>query len=185
MKRVFISVEIPEDIRRKILEVQKEMDKLGLIDGKFTEFENLHLTLKFLGELSDVEIRAIQAQLNSLEFEPFELSLNELGAFSEQFVRIIWVGVEKGEIFNLQKKVDDMLDDLFPSENRFMGHITIARVKKVEQKKMFLTELKKIKFPKFKFKVDKVCLKESKLSQFGAQYQTLLEIPAIKIPITI
>ena len=155
MKRVFISVEIPEDIRRNILKVQKEMDKLGLISGKFTEFENLHLTL------------------------------NELGVFSEQFIRIIWVGVEKGEIFNLQRKVDDMLDNLFPSENRFMGHITVARVKKVEQKKMFLTELKKIKFPKFKFKVDKVCLKESKLSQFGAQYQTLLEIPAIKIPLTI
>jgi len=179
MKRVFISIELPEEIKKEILKIQKEIDVLGLVKGKFIEFENLHLTLKFLGEISDSEIRAIKERLSKLKFKTFELEFDNLGVFSEQFIRIIWVGVKKGIVFDLQKVIDSILEDIFPREHRFMGHITIARPKRVEQKNMFLDELKKIKFPKIKFSVDKIHLRESNLFPEGAQYKNLLEISSV------
>lgn len=179
MKRVFVSIELPEEIRIEILKIQKELDRLGLITGKFTELENLHLTLKFLGELSDVEVRAVKDKLKDVKFKPFEIELNELGVFSEKFVRIVWLGVKNDEVFDLQRRVDISLENLFQRENRFMGHITLARPKKVEQRKMFLEELNKLKVPSLKVKVDKIHLRESKLTPDGAQYKNILEIPGI------
>ena len=176
---MFISVELPEEIRAEVLRIQKEIDVLGLVEGKFTEIENLHLTLKFLGELSDVEVRAVKERLKSIEFEPFDLELKDLGVFSEKFVRIVWLGVSDKEIFNLQERVDVALENLFPREHRFMGHLTIARPKKVEQRKMFLEELSKIKLPKLKFKVSKIHLRESKLYPGGAEYKNLLEVRSV------
>ena len=179
MKRVFVSIELPEEIRMEILNIQKEIDRLGLVKGKFTELENLHLTLKFLGELSDVEVRAVKERLSEIKFKPFELELGDLGVFSEKFVRIVWLGIKNIEVFDLQRRVDIVLEKIFPREHKFMGHITLARPKKVEQKKMFLEELKKINIPKLKFQVDRIHLRESKLYPDGAQYKNILEISGI------
>lgn len=176
---MFISIELPEGIRNEVLKIQKELDMLGLLKGKFTEIENLHLTLKFLGELSDVEVRAVKERLKEIEFEPFDLDLTELGVFSEKFVRIVWLGASGEEIFGLQRRIDDAMEDLFARENRFMGHLTIARPKRVEQRKMFLEELAKIKVPKLKFRVDKIHLRESKLYPEGAEYRNLLEVQGV------
>lgn len=178
--RAFISIEFPEEIKRKLIEVQKEIDKLGLIKGKFAEPENLHLTLKFLGNISDVELRAVEDKLNSLEFSPFYVNLNDLGVFSENFIRIIWAALKGEELFETQKNIDVLLEDIFPKEYRFMAHTTLARPKYVEDRKMFLSELRKINLEKSKFLVDKIFLKESKLSSKGASYKTLLEISALK-----
>ena len=180
MKRVFISIELPEYIKKEILKIQKEIDKLGLIKGKYTDPESLHLTLKFLGEISDIEINAVKEHLQNIKFEPFYLEISSLDVFSEEFIKIVWLGVTQGRIFDLQKNVDFALESLFQKENRFMGHITIARPKKVEQKEMFLDELRKIKFNKLKFMVDKFNLMESILTSDGAVYKTLMEIPAKK-----
>ncbi|MEM3074327.1 MAG: RNA 2',3'-cyclic phosphodiesterase [Candidatus Pacearchaeota archaeon] len=181
--RVFISISIPEYAKREIVKIQKEIDRLGLVKGKFTEPDNLHLTLKFLGEISEVEIRAVKERLSKLFFEPFEISFNNLGVFSEDFIRIIWIGIsgENEQIFSLQAKIDYLLKDLFPLENRFMGHVTIARPKNIEDKRIFLDEFKKIKIPYIHFKVDKVYLNESKLSKFGVEYNAIGVYGAVKI----
>ncbi len=180
MKRVFISIELPEYIKKEILKIQKEIDKLGLIKGKFTELENLHLTLKFLGEISDVEIIAVKEHLQNMKFDPFYLEIDHIGVFSEDFIKIIWLGVRQGKIFDLQKGIDFVLENLFQKENRFMGHITLARPQKVEQKEMFLDELKKIKVNGLKFIVDKFNLMESVLTSNGAIYKSLMEMSANK-----
>jgi len=178
--RVFISLEIPDDVKREIIRIQKEVDKLGLIKGKFTEPENLHLTLKFLGNLSEAEVRAIREKLKNLRFNPFYIELKELGVFSENFIRIVWVGLYGKEVFELQKDVDKVLGDLFPKEHRFMSHVTIARPKYVEDRKMFLDELKKISLNKTHFLVDKIYLKESILTRQGADYNIIAEIPSLQ-----
>lgn len=178
--RAFISIEFPEEIKRELISVQKEIDKLGLIKGKFSEPENLHLTLKFLGNISDVELRAVEDKLSSLKFSPFYIDLSDLGVFSENFIRIIWAGLNGRELFETQKNIDVLLEDIFPREYRFMAHTTLARPKYVEDRKMFLSELRKINLGKKKFLVDKILLKESELSSKGASYKTLLEISALK-----
>ena len=76
--------------------------------------------------------------------------------------------------------MDDVLGGLFPEEYRFMSHVTIVRPKYVEDRKMFLDELKKISLNKTHFLVDKIFLKESILTRQGANYNIIAEIPSLQ-----
>ena len=177
--RIFISVEFPEEIKKELMLIQKEIDKLGLIRGKFTEPENIHLTLKFLGEISDSELRAVKDKLSNLDFSNFSLSFDKLGVFSENFVRIIWISLKGDKLFELQNKIDASLQDIFPKEYQFMAHITLVRPRFVEDRKILLDEIEKIKIPEKQFLVDKIFIKESKLTGKGPVYKTIQEINSL------
>ena len=163
--RTFISIEIPDEIRKEIVNIQTHLPEFY---GKKTEFENLHLTLKFLGEIDEGKIEKVKEKLGEIKFEKFDTEIDSIGVFSEKFIRIIWLHLKNCE--ELQKKIDFVLEDLFKSEKRFMSHLTIARVKKVDDKKLFLERLNQIKVPDLKFKVDSFYLMESKLSDKGPKY---------------
>ncbi|MEK6873776.1 MAG: RNA 2',3'-cyclic phosphodiesterase [Nanoarchaeota archaeon] len=176
--RVFISIDLPENVLDELCKIQNEIKKTGLIKGKLTERENIHLTLKFLGDVDEDNMKNIKDKLNKMKFKKFELRLDKLGVFNERVIRIIWVSVSGKEIFELQKDIDLHLSDLFEKEDRFMGHITIARPKFVKNKDDFLKILGKIELNKLNFPVDKIFLKKSELSKNGPRYETLLEINA-------
>ena len=76
-------------------------------------------------------------------------------------------------IWGLQKQIDDRLAGLFESEARFMSHITIARMKKIYDKKEFLKYVKNIKHKPIKFKVKEFILKKSELFDEGPVYSNL------------
>jgi len=171
--RLFISIELPEEIKRELIRIQKEIDLLGLIKGKFTDPDNLHLTLKFLGEVGESEVMAVKERLKNLKFQNFKMTLSNLGVFSEKFIRISWVGFESKELFELQKQIDDALEGIFPKEHRFMAHVTLARPKYIEDRMVFLEEFKKIPFEKKSFNVGKISLRSAVLNKYGADYQTI------------
>ncbi len=168
MKRCFISIDIPENIKKEIISIQKSIPKFY---GKLIEAENLHLTLKFLGEIDEEKIELVKERLNEIKFDNFEVAVDSLGVFSEKFIRIIWLHLSNCE--ELQRAIDEELGDLFPKEKRFMSHLTIARVKKVGDREFFLEELKKIEIPQMKFNVDSFNLKESILYPEGPIYLTI------------
>jgi len=170
--RVFIAVDLPREAINYIEELQKLIGKQNLFTGKFTEPENLHLTLKFLGEIDAEKVSEIQEKLKTIEFPAFEAELGEVGAFSKKFIKIIWIKLE-GKITLLQEKIDEALSELFAKENRFMSHITIARVKNVKDKRILLSYIKTMKTQKIKFKVDKFFLKKSELKSEGPVYEDL------------
>lgn len=166
--RAFISVEIPEDIKKKVIKIQ---DNLPVFLGKKTEAENLHLTLKFLGEVSEDKIKQIKNRLGTIKMESFKTEIDGIGFFSESFIRIIWLHLTDCE--KLQKKVDDALKGLFLPEKRFMGHLTIARVKNVRNKKNFIKEISLIEVPKTGFIVRRFNLKKSILKPEGPEYEDI------------
>ena len=167
--RTFISINIPEKIRKQILQIQNSLPEFV---GKKTEPENLHLTLKFLGEDDENKVEEIRKKLGEIKFNKFETEIDSLGVFDENFIKIIWLHLKNCE--QLQKQVDAKLSKIgFKKEKRFMDHLTIARVKKIENRKEFLEDLKKIKIPTIKFIVNKFYLKESLLSSEGLEYKVL------------
>ena len=170
MKRVFISIDIPLNIKEKIKKIQ---DILPELNGKKIEEENLHLTLKFLGNLPDKKIGIVKEKLNEIDFRKFESEIDGIGFFSEKFIRIVWLHLSNCE--ELQKEIDFRLSGLFEKEQRFMCHLTIARIKSIKDGKEFISELKKIKFSKMKFLVDNFKLKESILAEDKPTYKTLAE----------
>lgn len=168
--RTFISVNIPEEIRK---EIEKIQDFLPEFFGKKTEVENLHLTLKFLGEIKEQKIGEVKEKLREIKIEKFRTEIDEIGVFSEEFIRIVWLHMEDCD--NLQKQIDNALKNLFEPEKRFMSHLTIARIKKVKDKERFLQDLEKIKIEKIKFKIDKFYLMKSELTAEGPRYSVLEE----------
>ncbi len=171
--RCFISLELPRKIINEICKIQDFIKKKKLFEGKIIESENLHLTLKFLGEIDDKKVNDIKKRLNEIKFKGFEAELGKIGVFSKKFIRIIWIELLGKGVFELQKQIDEKLKDLFEPEFRFMSHITIARIKKVYNKKDFLEHLEKIKVPKLKFIVNKFYFKKSELFEIGPIYEIL------------
>jgi len=175
MIRCFIAINLDEEIKKEILKIQNCLPDFS---GKITELENLHLTLKFLGEIGDDKLKKIEKKLNEVCFERFSVNLNKIGFFSEKILRIIWMGAgekDKG-LFNLQKIIDDKMSEIgFLREERFMGHLTIARVKNVEDKKIFLQKLKEIKINSLEFDVDKFFLMKSELKSNRPIYTIIRE----------
>jgi len=169
--RCFISIEIPKELQREIAKLQK---KLPDFKGKFTEFDNLHLTLKFLGDgLTEEQIEKVRSRLKKIKMGSFELVGNKLGVFTEDFIKIVWLHLQGEEMLALQKEIDENLIDLFSSEDRFMSHVTIARVKFVHDKKKFLETLKKINPKNIRFKVSNFKLMKSELTRNGPIYKVI------------
>lgn len=165
--RSFISINIPKKVKEKVKKVQ---EKLPEFIGKTTEIKNLHLTLKFLGEIDEEKIEIVKERLRQIKLKRLNVQIGNLGIFSEKFIRIVWLHITDCE--KLQKEVDEKLKDIFEKEERFMSHLTIARVKKCDREK-FLEELKKIKVPKIEFEIDRFYLMKSKLSLGGPKYEVI------------
>ncbi len=168
--RTFISINMPENVRREIKKIQ---DKLPEFRGKKTELENLHLTLKFLGEIDEGKIGEVKEKLREIKIEKFETEIDEMGIFSEKFIRIVWLHLKNCD--NLQEQIDDALSDLFEKERRFMSHLTIARVKHIQDRRRFLEEIEKINIEKIKFMIEKFYLMKSELTSEGPRYSVLEE----------
>ena len=171
--RCFIALDLPETFRREIVKIQNILREEDLFLGKFTEPENLHLTLKFLGEIDEEKVNKVRERLKEVLFEEFSASFGEIGVFSEKFIRIIWIHLIGAE--NLQKKIDEKLSGLFEKEKRFMSHITIARVKRVKDKNKLMEFLRGISYEKKKFRIDRFYLLKSELFPEGPVYSLIGE----------
>jgi RNA 2',3'-cyclic 3'-phosphodiesterase len=166
--RAFIGFFLPDEIKKDVLEIQRSIPSFK---GKLIEENNLHLTLKFLGEISEEELNEIRNLLRRIHFRKIECCIDSLGFFSENFVRIIWLYLKNSE--DLQKEIDEALKNLFKTENRFMSHLTIARIKSIRNKKEFLDKLKEISFDKPNFFIEEICLIKSELKTDGPEYEIL------------
>ena len=122
--RCFIAIDIDNELRDKIVDLQKRIYEDSL---KLVEKENLHITLKFLGEISEDKSMDIARKLENIEYSKFETEFFGLGIFPNfDYIRVVWVDV-KGPLEDLVKKINSQLPE-FPVE-RFASHLTIARVK--------------------------------------------------------
>jgi 2'-5' RNA ligase len=172
--RCFIALELSREAIDYIEELNSQIKKKNLFSGKFTDSENLHLTLKFLGEIGETRIEEIKKKLSKLKFKESEASLGEVGVFINKYNSILWIKLQGKQIWNLQKEIDKNMNELdFPAETRFMSHITIARMKKIFSKNELLDYVKNIKTKKIKFKIKEFYLKKSELKPEGPIYSNL------------
>jgi len=166
--RCFIGIDLSVEATKEIERLQKII-KLHFV-GKITSSKNLHLTLKFLGEIEDATLNKVKKKLSAIEHQSFELTLNGLGVFSQQFIKMVWVKVST---VSLQPLIDNYLKDIFEPEHRFMSHITIARVKKIADKHSFIKLINNTTINKIIFTIREFYLKESILTNEGPIYKVI------------
>lgn len=183
LTRCFIALDLPRNVINEIRKIQKLIKDKKLFDGKIVDSEDLHLTLKFLGEIDEKKINEVKEKLEEIKFDDFEVKLGKIGVFPSKYnsyIKVIWIELRGKFLFELQKEIDESLSDLFEKERRFMGHITIARVKRVYDRNGFLEYLSKLKIPEMKFNVESFFLKKSELFDSGPIYEDIREYKSVK-----
>lgn len=133
--RAFIAIDIPDDVRARISRVTHNLrQRLHAYPIRWVPPKNIHLTLKFLGDVSEHNLRLLTHLLAGeiKTHRPFEFSVGTLGAFPEtRRPRVIWIGVEApGELLALQRGIDYAVAKLgYAREHRpYQPHLTLGRV---------------------------------------------------------
>ena len=176
--RVFLAIPIPEVVQRGLRELQS-----GVPGARWSLTEQIHLTLRFIGDVDGRKLDLISENLRSLDFEPFMLELEGTGYFpSSGPARVLWAGVLPcNELMDLQSQLERRLVEaagLERERRNFHPHVTLARLGKVHEAKVRnWLEYSGGFAAQDPFRVDSFGLYSSILSPQGAKYQLLEEFP--------
>ncbi|HEY9765997.1 MAG TPA: RNA 2',3'-cyclic phosphodiesterase [Chroococcales cyanobacterium] len=178
--RTFIAIPLPPSAKKALLSAQESWRlhfEKKLLKASWSREEAFHLTLKFLGEVGEEKIEAIQAALREggREFSPFELRLEKAGSFPNAHrPRVLMVSIESEILSRLAAKLDEQLEPLgFQREKRrFNGHVTLARVREdVRLDEVFLPAVEPVSW-----QAKELILFKSELSPQGSKYEHLFEM---------
>ncbi len=182
--RSFIAIELPQSVKNRLEHIEVKWKQGGYAGIKWVDPKGIHITLRFLGNISSEQIIRIRKVLEETtkEISCFHLEIADLGAFPNlRQPRVIWVAIngEVDKLSRLQQKIDFLLESCgFPKESRpFSPHLTLARLKdslSSEEKReigIFMTSLK-IK-ASLSFNAEAVSLMRSQLMPTGAIYSCL------------
>ena len=172
--RCFIALELSDEARKGLSEIQK---KLPEAEMKLVEPENLHLTLQFIGELTEEQVEKCMKLLRQVKFQKFKAKLGNLGFFpSEDYLRVLWIALEPSEIVKqLHDKICNALKPILSLDNKFKSHVTMARIKSITDKKGFIEQFKSLRCKEIEFEVESFVLKKSTLTEKGPVYEDLEE----------
>ncbi|HID55700.1 TPA: RNA 2',3'-cyclic phosphodiesterase [Candidatus Poribacteria bacterium] len=133
--RAFIAVEIPEEVQSQLIRITASF-KPHINRASWVKHGNLHLTLKFLGDIESERIEEISSALDGVAagFAPFSIRFSEVGVFPDpRRPRVLWVGLGQGEeeMRRMANAIEEAMERLgFERERRpFTPHLTLARIK--------------------------------------------------------
>ena len=178
MIRLFVGIGLPEDIRAQLSGLCG-----GVPGARWVPPENLHLTLRFIGEVNEGMAEDIHHTLQGIRTRRFDISIAGVGHFETgNEVRVLWARVEKNpELSALQARIESALVRmrLEPEERRFTPHITLARLKDtpVSRASAFLAQNNM--FRAGPIPVESFSMFSSFLSREGAIYREEAEYPLI------
>jgi len=182
--RTFIAIELPKNIKDSLSQLQAEL-KSSNADVKWVAPENIHLTLKFLGEIDDKKSEKIIQIIEEVAKgkNKFQVRISLLGAFPKiGSPRVIWVGIEAGdkETKEIAEELEEKIAKIgVPKEKRpFSSHITIGRLRSPLKREILIKYLKEksgLGGKILEFSADKITLFKSTLTPKGPIYEILKE----------
>lgn len=176
--RSFISVEIPGDIKKDIGNYIAEISD-AFEDVKWVNPENLHLTIKFLGNIRKSDVPSLRDCVAGAakEFDPFSLTMSHLGFFPDsKHPRVVWIGVDGGldSLLDVFQYMENCLEEIgFDREARtFSPHLTIGRARR---NSTIEVPAGVREFEPVTFEVEKLALMKSTLTPQGPIYESMYE----------
>jgi 2'-5' RNA ligase len=169
-----------ESVLGRIAESQIMLTKTGA-DVKLVEPKNIHMTLRFLGNITPGTVEKIFEEMKKVQFVPFDVRLNGVGAFpNPRYPRVVWAGITQGadQLRSIFEQLEPKLLGLgfAPDPKGFSPHLTIARVRSGRNRAelaKYLLENESCEFGVIKAKC--LRLKRSDLTPRGPIYSTLKE----------
>ena len=178
--RAFIAIELSDQIKETIRNFQEHLKPLGC-DISWVKPENVHLTLKFLGDVKTKMLPSVTETLGDVckDLRPFDPSLTQPGVFPDlRHPRVIWVGLDDTQR-NLERMAESLETALgnigFKKERRdFQAHITIGRIRTLKNIEQLCEAIKKLSVPPgVKQSVGQIILFKSILTPQGSIYEPL------------
>ncbi len=168
MHRLFVAVDLPESVKNSIKYICS-----GLPDAKWVDVQQLHLTLRFIGEVDDGMFDSVKKSLYEITETPFSLTLQGVGYFPpKRPPRVLWIGMKNNEtLVRLAEKVERVLvqrNGLEPEQRKFSPHITIARFRETSPSKIADYLARNSSFRTETFPIDAFYLYSSTLTPKGA-----------------
>jgi 2'-5' RNA ligase len=179
--RSFVAFDIGNpQVLQRLGEAQDTLAKTGA-DLSFVKPQNIHITLRFLGDITLSMVEKIDKEMQSTVFKPFDVEIKGVGAFPNlKYERVIWAGIQGGgeELSGIFAQLEPRLLSLgfAPDSKGFNPHLTIARIRSGTNKQ-HLVELvtKKGDYEFGSIKAECLRLKKSQLSPKGPTYTTIKE----------
>ncbi len=174
--RLFVAIEMPGQVIQEAIKIQNKLGERALFKGKFTSPEQLHITLKFIGAVPEGQVEVITNALKTISLAKQEALLGELDVFTRgRFISIILLHVICPELVRLAGKLNEVLVPWCQPENRpFVSHLTIARVKHVEDQQTLLQFINSYTVESLPFTIDAFVLKQSELTPEGPVYTDIM-----------
>lgn len=184
--RLFVSVDLPDDLAESVRAVQDEFREASGLN--FTDPEQAHMTLKFLGEVDRDRLPAIEERLEAAVEKaavgPFEVHYGGLGVFpSLDYISVLWLGVREGhgdeELTRLAEAVEDEMvaEGFDPEDHEFTPHVTLARMNHAGGKELVQENVRELDPDVGTARVSDVRLTESELTDEGPIYSTVERFP--------
>jgi 2'-5' RNA ligase len=181
--RTFVAIDLPEEVKDQISLLLQELESY---DGniKWVKRQGMHITLKFLGEISSLQAEKVISSLEkiSTRHAPFTMRIRGTGSFPQggKTPRVLWIGLQKNEkILSLQKDLEMELSMIgFPVERRsFHPHLTLGRVKDPTKITQPLSVLERERDTSFgEWEVASLTFFRSVLKPTGAEYNVIKEV---------
>ncbi len=182
--RTFIAIDIPTELREALREMISELKRTPA-DIKWVKPEAVHLTLKFLGEITPPEVQSVFTVMEEVaaNHRPFALSSASKGAFpSFRRPRVLWVGINptnRSRLVQLQREVAQGMAQIgFPEEKRpFSPHLTVGRIRSPRGVETLLKHFLDYPLPEYSIPVDALLVMKSELRREGARYSVQKSFP--------
>jgi 2'-5' RNA ligase len=180
--RTFIAIDFDKEIKDTISSLIRKWDTAER-NIRWVKHQGMHLTLKFLGEVSEDKITEVKSVLANItqDYPSFRLSLKGTGSFppGARHPRVICIGIEMSDVLqNIQTRLENELHKIrLPKEKRkFHPHMTLGRIKGSQNLGMVMESIDRHKQTEFgRMTVNKISLFKSTLKPTGAEYTTLSE----------
>ena len=179
--RVFLAIELPDRVRTQLAEHARHLrEAVPEASASWSRPENVHLTLKFFGNVDKDDLPRISAAAERAagEFSPFQIRIGGTGVFPKPSrAQVLWIGVNdpSGRLSELQRRLEDECEaEGFAKENRaYKPHLTIARLRHLEGARRLAEAHLQTKFDLIDVRVTEFVLFRSELSPKGSRYTAI------------
>lgn len=176
--RCFLAIDINVELLEKIKNIEDEFKNIDA-NIKYVNMENMHLTLKFFGNIDLNMVDKISSSVKEVinEYKPFKINIKGSGAFpNTKRIKVIWLGLEENQtLIRLQEDLDNKFNKLgFNLERNYKSHLTIGRMKNGKNKNLIQEKIKEYEgYNIGSMIVKKITLKKSTLTPKGPIYENI------------
>jgi RNA 2',3'-cyclic 3'-phosphodiesterase len=173
--RLFVALALPDDVAASLMLIQG-----GVPGARWQSRDQLHLTLRFIGEVHGRDAAMLDDALAAIRAPAFDLQLHGVGQFGGRQTHTLWAGVRKNEALeHLQRKVDAAIRRVGQpqDQHKFPPHVTLARLRQPEPSKVLEWLSHQGLYTSTEFTIGAFALYSSKLTSDGSIYRIEQDYP--------